>query len=63
MTRGDRLFLDTNVLLEATDTARPLHHQAHDSQRRAKAGGLPPNQRFRGLLLKRNSQRKAKVAS
>ena len=29
MTRGDRTFLDTNVLLEATDTKRALHRIAH----------------------------------
>lgn len=29
MTRGDRVFLDTNVLLEATDTRRRHHEQAH----------------------------------
>ena len=40
MMRGDTVFLDTNILLAATDNSRPQHESCHELFKRALLGGL-----------------------
>lgn len=40
MTRGDTVFLDTNILLTATDSSRLQHKSCHELFQRAPSGGL-----------------------